>query len=66
MIETMIRYAFQVGFGIDVKFVKNFGINMNINFNNSFYEDYDVYDQQNSKMMTGFEYSGGLIYNFGR
>ncbi|HMS65558.1 MAG TPA: hypothetical protein PKD83_09935 [Ignavibacteria bacterium] len=64
--QKFIRYAFQVGFGFDVKFAKNFGVNLNINYNNSFYEDYDVYDEQNSKMLTGFEYVGGLFYSFGK
>ena len=64
--KTEIRYAFQVGFGFDVKFTKNFGINASINYNNSFWEDYDIYDQQNSEMMTGFEYVGGLTYNFNK
>lgn len=64
--QSLIKYAYQVGFGFDVKFAKNFGINMNINYNNSFYEDYDVYEEQNSRMMTGFEYVGGLFYSFGK
>lgn len=64
--QSLIKYAFQVGFGFDVKFAKNFGVNMNINYNNSFYEDYDIYENQNSKMMTGFEYVGGLFYSFGK
>ncbi len=64
--QSLIRYAFQVGFGFDVKFARNFGINASINYNNSFYEDFDLYYDQNSKMMTGFEYIGGLTYNFGK
>lgn len=63
--QTLIRYAFQVGFGMDVKFARQFGINLNINFNNSFYEDYDLYQEQNSKMMSGFEYGAGLTYDIG-
>ncbi len=64
--QNKIKYAYQVGFGFDVKFARQFGINLNINFNNSFYEDYDLYEEQNSKMMSGFEYGAGLIYNFGK
>ncbi|HMQ67742.1 MAG TPA: hypothetical protein PKA90_02355 [Ignavibacteria bacterium] len=64
--ETTVKYAFQVGFGFDVKFTKNFGINASINFNNSFWEDADPGIGQEGKMMTGFEYSGGLVYNFNR
>ena len=64
--QSLIRYAFQVGFGFDVKFARNFAINASINYNNSFYEDYDLYYQQDSKMMTGFEYVGGISYNFGK
>lgn len=64
--QFLVRYAFQVGFGFDVKFARNFGVNLNINYNNSFYEDYDLYTNQNSKMMTGFEYGAGVSYDFGR
>ncbi|MEO8210580.1 MAG: hypothetical protein ABI840_08455 [bacterium] len=64
--QFLVRYAFQVGFGFDVKFARNFGANLNINYNNSFYEDYDIFIQQNSKMMTGFEYGAGLSYDLGK
>ncbi len=64
--QMVLRYAFQVGFGFDVKFARNFGINLNIDYNNSFWEDFDLYAQQNSKMMTGFEFVGGISYNFGK
>lgn len=66
--QFLVRYAFQVGFGFDVKFAKNFGINLNINYNNSFYDDGDLYTEEivPSAMMTGFEYSGGISYGFGR
>lgn len=62
--QFLIRYAYQVGFGFDVKFAKNFGVNLNINFNNSFYKDFDIFDQSNSQMMTGFEYNFGFMYDF--
>ncbi|HQY51079.1 MAG TPA: hypothetical protein PLD63_01780 [Ignavibacteria bacterium] len=62
--QFLLRYAFQVGFGIDVKFTKNMGMNLNINFNNSFYKDDDIFDQTNSQMMTGFEYNFGFMYDF--
>lgn len=64
--ETTVKYAFQVGFGFDVKFTRNFGITASINFNNSFWEDADPGIGQAGKMMTGFEYLGGLVYNFSR
>lgn len=64
--QFLVRYAFQVGFGFDVKFAKNFGVNLNINYNNSFYEDDNIYTGQSSKMMTGFEYGAGISYDFGR
>ena len=63
--QTLIRYAFQVGFGFDVKFIRNFGANVNINYNNSFYYSSDSEQTIPSKMMTGFEYSAGLSYEFG-
>ena len=62
--ESLIRYAFQLGFGFDVRFTRNFGINLNINYNNSFYDAGDIYAGQESAMTTGFEYSGGLSYFF--
>jgi hypothetical protein len=61
---TIIRYAFQIGFGFDVKIARNFGVNLNIGYNNSFYQDYDIFDQESSKMMTGFEYGANLSYYF--
>lgn len=64
--QFLIRYAFQVGFGFDVKFARNVGVNFNINYNNSFYQNGDSYINQPSAMMTGFEYSGGVSYDFGR
>ncbi len=64
--ESTVKYAYQVGFGFDVKFTKNFGINASINYNNSFWEDSDPGIGQEGKMMTGFEYVGGLVYNFSR
>lgn len=62
--ESLIRYAFQLGFGFDVRFSRNFGINLNINYNNSFYDAGDIYAGQESAMTTGFEYAGGLTYFF--
>ncbi|MFZ1320631.1 MAG: hypothetical protein WAT71_03665 [Ignavibacteria bacterium] len=62
--QFLVRYAYQVGFGFDVKFTKNMGMNLNINFNNSFYQDYDIFDDANSQMMTGFEYNFGIMYDF--
>lgn len=62
--ELLIRYAFQVGFGFDVKFARNFGANFNINYNNSFYYSSDSEEIVPSYMMTGFEYSFGLAYDF--
>lgn len=63
--QTLIRYAYQVGFGFDVKFARNFGVNFNVNYNNSFYKSSDSELEIPSSMMTGFEYSGGLSYDFG-
>lgn len=64
--QSIIRYAFQVGFGTDIKIGRNFGINLNINYNNSFYSSSDSELQIPSYMMTGFEYSAGLTYGFGK
>ena len=62
--ETLFRYAFQIGFGLDVKVARNFAVNLNINYNNSFYDDGYNYEEQPSAMSTGFEYSGGVSYIF--
>jgi hypothetical protein len=62
--QFLIRYALQVGFGFDVKFARNFGMNLSINYNNSFYQDDDIFTGVSSKMMTGFEYVAGISYDF--
>ncbi|MDQ3020315.1 MAG: hypothetical protein M3R36_07065 [Bacteroidota bacterium] len=66
--QFLVRYAFQVGFGLDVKFAKSFGVNLNINYNNSFYDAGDLYTLEPipSSMMTGFEYSAGISYDITR
>ncbi|MBK8551608.1 MAG: hypothetical protein IPL53_11320 [Ignavibacteria bacterium] len=66
--QFLVRYAYQVGFGFDVKFTRQFGINLNINYNNSFYDDGDLYTENPtpSAMMTGFEYSAGISYDIGK
>ncbi len=66
--QFLVRYAFQVGFGFDVKFARNFGVNFNINYNNSFYDDGELYteDPVPPAMMTGFEYGAGISYDFGK
>lgn len=64
--QFLIRYAFQVGFGLDVKFARNFGMNLSMNYNNSFYQAGDSYIGIPSAMMTGFEYAGGFSYDFGK
>ena len=55
--ETLIRYMWQVGFGVAVKVVKEVNIDICAKYNNNFYNP--------DAMMTSFEYSAGLSFNFG-
>ncbi|MBV6478177.1 MAG: hypothetical protein HGGPFJEG_00925 [Ignavibacteria bacterium] len=55
--ETLVRYMWQVGFGIAFKIFKEVNLDLCAKYNNNFYHP--------DAMNTSFEYSGGLSYNFG-
>lgn len=55
--ETLFRYMWQVGFGVAVKVAKEVNLDVCAKYNNNFYNP--------DAMMTSFEYSAGLSFNFG-
>lgn len=55
--ETLVRYMWQVGFGIAFKIFKEVNLDLCAKYNNNFYHP--------EAMNTSFEYSGGLSFNFG-
>ena len=50
--KTLVKYAWQVGFGISVNLISNLSIDAGINYQSNFYET--------EAMNTGFEYAFGI------
>ncbi len=50
--QTLFRYFMQVGFGLDFKISNPIIFNINMNYNNAFYNPY--------YMLTGFQYAAGI------
>ena len=52
--ETLVKYAFQVGFGIMINIVSSLNVDLAVKYNSHFY--------QHEAMNTGFEYGFGLVW----
>ena len=50
--ETLVRYAWQVGFGLTVSIISNLSVDVSANYQSNFYET--------EAMNTGFEYTVGI------
>jgi len=55
--KTMVKYAWQVGFGLTVNILSNLSLDIGVNYQSNFY--------QHDAMNTGFEYAFGIGYAFG-
>jgi hypothetical protein len=55
--KTMVKYAWQVGFGLTVNVISNLSMDIGVNYQSNFY--------QHDAMNTGFEYTFGIGYAFG-
>jgi len=55
--KTMVKYAWQIGFGLTVNVISNLSIDIGVNYQSNFY--------QHDAMNTGFEYTIGLGYALG-
>jgi hypothetical protein len=56
--ETLVRYAFQVGFGIMVNIVSSLNVDLAVKYNSHFY--------QHEAMNTGFEYGFGIAWSLNK
>jgi len=52
--KTMLKYAWQVGFGLTVNVISNLSLDIGVNYQSNFY--------QHDAMNTGFEYAFGIGY----
>ena len=50
--KTLVKYAWQVGFGISVNLISNLSVDVGVNYQSNFYQD--------EAMNTGFEYAFGI------
>lgn len=50
--KTLVKYAWQVGFGVTINLIKNLNIDLGANYQSNFY--------QHEAMNTGFEYAVGI------
>ena len=55
--KTMVKYAWQVGFGLTVNVISDLSLDIGVNYQSNFY--------QHDAMNTGFEYTFGLGYALG-
>ena len=55
--KTMLKYAWQIGFGLTVNIISNLSLDIGVNYQSNFYQ----HDATN----TGFEYAFGIGYAFG-
>lgn len=55
--KTMVKYAWQVGFGVTVNLIDNLSVDVGVNYQSNFYDT--------EAMNTGFEYAFGIGYAFG-
>jgi len=56
--QTIVRFCWQPSFGISFKIAKPLNLELSAKYNDNFYNP--------DAMMTSFEYSGGLSFNFGK
>lgn len=56
--ERIVRYAFQVGFGIMINIVSSLNVDLAVKYNSHFY--------QHEAMNTGFEYGFGLVWSLNK
>ncbi|MDX1373343.1 MAG: hypothetical protein R3321_12790 [Nitrososphaeraceae archaeon] len=54
--KTLVKYAWQVGFGFTINLTGNIGVDASVNYNSHFYTK--------EAMMTGFEYIFGIAWTF--
>lgn len=52
--KTMVKYSWQVGFGLTVNIISNLSLDIGVNYQSNFY--------QHDAMNTGFEYAFGIGY----
>jgi len=55
--KTMVKYAWQIGFGLTINILSNPSFDIGVNYQSNFY--------QHDAMNTGFEYTFGIGYAFG-
>jgi len=55
--KTMVKYAWQVGFGLTVNVISDLSLDIGVNYQSNFY--------QHDAMNTGFEYVFGMGWTFG-
>jgi hypothetical protein len=55
--KTMLKYAWQVGFGLTVNVISDLSLDISVNYQSNFY--------QHDAMNTGFEYAFGIGYPIG-
>jgi len=55
--KTMVKYAWEVGFGVTVNVISSLSLNIGVNYQSNFY--------QHDAMNTGFEYAFGIGYPIG-
>ncbi len=55
--KNLVKFAWQVGFGLTFNFISSLSLDVGVNYQSNFYDD--------DAMNTGFEYAFGLGYAFG-
>jgi opacity protein-like surface antigen len=55
--KTMVKYAWQIGFGLTVNIITSLSVDIGVNYQSNFY--------QHDAMNTGFEYAFGIGYAVG-
>ena len=55
--KTMVKYAWQIGFGLTINILSNPSFDIGVNYQSNFY--------QHDAMNTGFEYAFGIGYQIG-
>ena len=56
--KTLVKYAWQVGFGLTINLLGNLNVDASVNYQSNFYET--------DAMNTGFEYAFGIGYALGK
>jgi hypothetical protein len=64
--ETGVYFAWQFGLGLTIPVVGPLALDFQAKYNNSFFNYGQGHDNPENRMLTGFEYTGGVNWFFGR